>query len=202
MENQMNVSSFRPRLLGSSALLAAAIALGAAMPALADTSTVTQAVSAGILSASVANGTMSSVALSHINQPAGGTLTLTADDSTGSSAGWNVTVVGSAPFVYTAPVPNPGYTNADIPIANLSLVSAALPVVIAGQAVNATIATGPEITGVTVGTLGSARRVVQATAGYGSGSYSQVLNVSLDVPGNSRPGTYVGGLTTTISSAP
>ena len=66
----------------------------------------------------------------------------------------------------------------------------------------ATTATGPEITGVTVGTLGSARKVVQATAGYGSGSYSQVLNVSLNVPGNSRPGTYTGGLTTTISSAP
>ena len=99
----MHVPSFRPRLLGSSALLAAAIALGAAMPALADTSTVTQAVSAGILSASVANATMSSVALSHANQPAGGTLNLSADDSTGSALGWNVTVLGSAPFVYTAP---------------------------------------------------------------------------------------------------
>ncbi|CAN5461824.1 hypothetical protein BH20CHL6_BH20CHL6_15370 [soil metagenome] len=53
-----------------------------------------------------------------------------------------------------------------------------------------------------VGTLDSARKVVQANAGYGEGTYTQDLGVSLLIPAQSRAGTYTGTLTTTISAAP
>ena len=199
MENHMNVSSLRPRLLGSSVLLAAAIALAATVPALADTSTVTQPVTAGVLSASIAGATMTSVPLSHSDQTALGTLSLTADDSTGSAAGWNVTIQETSTFAYTAPVRlhQRGYPDRQ-PVAGLR------------------------------GFTGTRRRPGRqcddrhwarsdsrhrwlaqhcpqgrsATAAYGSGSYTQALHVALVVPGNSRPGTYTGTLTNTISTAP
>jgi hypothetical protein len=197
MENNMNVSSFRPRLLGSSVLLAAAIAIGATVPALADNSVV-QTLNAGILTASVANGGMSAITVSHANQTSTGTLTLSADDSTGSALGWNVTVQSSA-FAYTGDY---AATQTAIGAANFSLSAAAEPTLIAGQAVSSvTTATGPQVPPTSpAGTLNSARKVVMASAAYGSGSYTQALDVSLVVPADSRPGTYTGTLTTTIIS--
>jgi hypothetical protein len=191
----MKLSSFPARRLVPSVLLASALGLSATLPALA--ASVTQTVSAGILSANVANGGMSAITVSHADQTSTGILTLNADDSTGSAAGWNVTVQGS-PFTYAGV-----YTNVPISAANFSLTSGAQPTLIAGQVVDATAATGPEVPPAgAVGTLDQARKVVQATAAYGSGSYTQALNVALIVPADSKPGTYTGTLTTTIASAP
>lgn len=157
--------------------------------------TVTQTVTAGTRTASVANLTLGSLAYSHSAQTNTGSMTLTADDSSGSGAGWNVTILTSA-FVYSGT--NSG-TN--IPAANFSLTSAAGPVATAGQAVDLT--GGPKVPAVSpVGTLDSARKTVQADAGYGQGTYTQALGVSLSVPAQSRAGTYTGTLTTTIASAP
>jgi hypothetical protein len=175
-------------------LTAAAFAAGA-VPAANAADSVSTTVTPGTRTASVANLVMPDVSYSHSTQDRSGTMTLNADDSTGSGAGWNVTIVSSA-FVYSG---TNGGTAIDA--ANFSLTSAAEPTATAGQAVDA--ANGPKVpTENPVGTLGTARKVVQANASFGQGTYAQQLGVSLAIPAQSRAGTYTGTLTTTIAAAP
>ncbi len=177
------------------AIAAASAVVGVSAPSAFAADTVTQGVTAGTRTASVANLSMAAVNYSHSAQNNTGNMTLTADDSTGSGAGWNVTVQSSA-FVYSGT--NSG-TN--IAAANFSLASAAAPVATAGQAVDAT--GGPKVPATSpVGTLDTARKVVAANASFGLGTYTQALGVSLSVPAQSRAGTYTGTLTTTIAAAP
>jgi hypothetical protein len=198
----MNVSSFKPRLLGSSMIIAAAIALGATVPALA-ADTVTQGVTEGALSASIASMSLASVSAKNVAQAATGVLALTADDSRGvnptDSEGWNVTVLaGNFIADPDTTVINGGV---DISATNFSLTSAGTPALGVGQAVNSTPGNGPEFR-TTLGTLNSALKVISAGAGYGSGTYSQNLGVSLNVPAFTRQGTYLSTLVVTISTAP
>lgn len=180
------------RIAGGAGLIAA-FALQA-VPALAADS-VTQAVTAGTKTASVADLALAGAAYSHSAQAVAGTMTLTADDSSGSGAGWNVTLLSSA-FVYSGAN---GGTN--IPAANFSITSAAAPAMTAGQAVD--IIAGPKVPLISpVGTLDSARKTVQADANYGAGTYTQGLGASLSIPARSRAGTYTGTLTTSITAAP
>jgi hypothetical protein len=173
------------------AMLAAAIS---AAPTLA-ADTVIQVINGGARTASVANLTLPALTYSNSAQSNSGTMVLSIDDSSGTGAGWNVTVQGSA-FVYSG-----ANNGTNIPAANFSLTSASAPVMTAGQAVDAT--NGPKVPASSpVGTLDSARKVVQANADYGLGAYTQNLSVSLSVPASSRAGTYTGTLTTTISAAP
>lgn len=179
--------------LGASALLVVSVA-GAAFAA----NTVVLSITGSGLTASVADLTLSSVPYQNAAHDVTGTMTLTADDSTGSGAGWNVTIQSSAlVWVGTA---NGGI---DIPAAKFALTSAAAPTLVAGQAVSATAATGPQVPPVSpVGTLDTARKTLSATAAYGAGTYTQALGVTLTIPAMSRVGTYTGTLTTTITSAP
>jgi hypothetical protein len=177
-------------ILSSSALAAAAIA-GSAFAADGVTATVT----AGTKTASVADLALPAADYAHTDQTNAGTMVLTADDSTGSGAGWNVTIQSSA-FVYSG-----ANAGADIPAANFSLSSAGTPVATAGQAVDAT--DGPMVpTTSPVGTLDTARKTLQADAAFGQGTYTQDLGVALTIPADSRAGTYTGTLTTTIAAAP
>jgi hypothetical protein len=185
------------RVAAIAATAATALAIGAS-PALADNS-VTQAVTAGTRSASVADLSLGAVSYSHSAQTSSGSMTLTADDSTGSNAGWNVTVLTSD-FVWSAGAGGAA-TGTDIPAANFSISSAAAPVATAGQAVDAT--SGPKVPATSpVGTLDSARKTVQADAAFGNGTYTQALGVDLDIPAQSAAGTYTGTITTTIAAAP
>jgi hypothetical protein len=157
--------------------------------------TVIQVINGGVRTASVANLTLTPLAYSNSAQANAGTMTLTVDDASGTGAGWNVTIQSSA-FVYTG-----SNSGTDIPAANFSLTAAATPVMTAGQAVDGT--NGPKVPASSpIGTLDSARKVIQANANYGLGTYTQALSVSLTVPAQSRVGTYTGTLTTTISAAP
>jgi hypothetical protein len=71
----------------------------------------------------------------------------------------------------------------------------------AGQAVDAT--NGPKVPATSpLATLETARKVIQAEANYGQGTYTQALGVRLVIPGMSRAGTYTGTLTTSITAAP
>jgi hypothetical protein len=179
--------------LGAGILLVAALA-GPAFAA----DTITQAITGSGLTASVGDVTLTSVAYQNAAHAVVGTMTLTADDSTGSGAGWNVTIV-SSDFVWVGTA-NGGF---DIPAANLSLSSAAVPVMIAGQVVGVAAATGPQVPPTPpLGTLDTARKTISATAGYGSGTYTQGLGITLAIPAMSRVGVYTGTLTTTITSAP
>ena len=179
--------------LGTSALLVASIA-GPALGA----DTVTQTITGSGLTASVADVTLPSVAYQNAAHDVTGAMVLTADDSTGSGAGWNVTIQSSAfAWVGTA---NGGI---DIPAARFALTSAAAPAMIAGQAVSVALSTGPQVPPTSpIGSLDTPRKTLVATAAYGAGTYTQSLGVTLTIPAMSRVGVYTGTLTTTITSAP
>jgi hypothetical protein len=179
--------------LGMSTLLVAAFA-GPVVAA----DTVTQAITGSGLTASVADLTLPSVAYQNAAHDVTGTMTLSVDDSTGSGAGWNVTIESSA-FVWVGTA-NGG---TDIPASKFALTSAAAPTVIAGQAVSVALSTGPQVPPTSpLGTLNTPRKSLVATAAYGAGTYSQALGVTLTIPAQSRVGVYTGTLTTTITSAP
>jgi hypothetical protein len=168
-----------------------------AAPALA-ADTVTQVITGSGLTASVADLTLTSVAYQNAAHASTGSMVLTADDSTGSGAGWNVTVQ-SSDFIWVGTA-NGG---ADIPAANFAITAAAVPTKIAGQAVSVALSTGPQVPPTSpLGGLDTPRKTLVATAAYGAGTYSQALSVSLTIPAQSRVGTYTGTLTTTITSAP
>jgi hypothetical protein len=145
--------------------------------------------------ASVASLAFPVAAYSHGARLQTGVLVVTADDSAGFLDGWNVTLQASA-FSYAGV--NHG---ADIPAANLALSSVSAPVMTAGQPIDGT--NGPRVpTTSPVGTLDTARKLLQASPAYGQGIYLQNLGVSFTIPAMARAGVYTGVLTTTISSAP
>lgn len=181
----------RSSRLGIMALLALTFV---AVPAFA-ADTVVQALNGGTRTASVADMNFAAVNYSHAQQNNTGSMTLTVDDATGSGAGWNVTIQSSN-FVYSG-----ANNGTDIPAANFSVTTANAPAMTAGQAVDNT--NGPKVpdTGAT-GSLDSAKKVIHANAGFGSGTYTQALAVQLVIPAQSRAGTYTGTLTTSITAAP
>ena len=192
----MDTLSIRRRMmLGIGASLA--LVAAAATPAFA-ANTVTLAITGSGLTASVADLVLTSAAYQNATHDVTGSMLLTADDSTGSGAGWNVTIQSSAfTWVGTA---NGGI---DIPAANFALTTASAPTMIAGQAVSVALSTGPQVPPTSpFGGLGVPRKVLVATAAYGAGTYTQALGVTLTIPAMSRVGVYTGTLTTTITSAP
>lgn len=184
----------RPRV-ATALTLAAVMATTFVLPAGA-VNTVTQTVNAGTRSASIANLTLGAVNYSHSAQTSTGTMVLTADDSSGTGAGWNVTVLTSD-FVYTG-----SNSGTDIPAANFSATSASAATATAGESVD--LIGGPKVplTFLPPMTLDVARKTLQAELTYGEGTYTQNLGVSLAIPAQSRVGTYTGTLTVTISAGP
>lgn len=146
------------------------------------------------LTASVADLTLPAVTSSHVAQTSAGTMTLTVTDSE-PGAGWKVTIVASA-FAYSG-----AHGGKSIAAENLSIVEAREPVLVSGQAIDPS--GGPKVppSGAT-GALDVARKTIQAEVGYGGGTYTQELGVSLAVPANSRAGTYTASLTVTASAGP
>jgi hypothetical protein len=184
------------RRLLAGTIAGAVLATALALPASA-VNTVTQAVNGGTLIASVADLTLGAVTVTHATQPSTGNLTLTADDSTGKALGWNVSIRSSA-LAYSG-----GFGTSpanDIPAANLALGTPATPVMTAGQAVDVT--NGPKVVG-TGGALNATIKVINANAaGYGMGTYTQTLPLTLTIPANPRQGTYTGTLTVTVAAGP
>lgn len=171
------------------------VALSTVLPAFA-INEVSLTLTAGTLTSSIADTSLTALSYSNSSQSRTGSMTLTADDSTGSGLGWNVTVLSSA-FVYSGSA----IDATNIPAVNFAITTANAPSMTAGQAIDAT--NGPKVpsSGAT-GTLDSAHKVIQANASYGLGTYTQALAVSLAVPAQSRAGTYTGTMTVTISAAP
>jgi hypothetical protein len=145
--------------------------------------------------ASIADLTLPAVTYSHTDQTASGTMTLTAEDTSGTGAGWNVTVQSSA-FAYSGA--NGG---SSIPAANFSITAGDPPTLASGQAIDPT--GGPKVPPTnSTGTLDVARKTLHAEAGFGQGTYTQALDVSLTIPALSRAGTYTATLTVTIAAGP
>ena len=171
----------------------AALVLAAvvAVPVFAQT-TATFTISDGSRTANLSPLVLDATSYSNEDQLTAGQMTLTAEDSSGTGAGWNVTVQASD-FTYQGQ-----YDGESIPATNLSIDSLGTPSVIAGESISAD--TGP-FAGAG-GSLDVARRVLFAGAGGGKGSYTQELPVSLTIPGGSVAGSYTSDLTVTISAGP
>jgi hypothetical protein len=179
-------------------LASAALLLAAATGTTLAVDTVTQQITGSGLTASVADLTLASVPYQNAAHAVTGTMVLTAADDTGSGAGWNVTIQ-SSDFVWTSQMAG----GTDIPASAFALTSADAPVLVSGQAIGTAAATGPQVPATSpFGSLATPRKVLHATAAYGSGTYTQELGVTLTIPALSRAGTYTGTLTTTITSAP
>lgn len=154
------------------------------------------------LTASVQNLAMPAAPYSHHPQMTSGRAVLTATDSSLYAlglnllgVGWNVTEQTSA-LVYSGP--NHG---ASIPAANLSIASVEAPVAQTGsQPIDPT--GGPKPPASPAGSLDTPRMVLHANSGYGAGTYTQGIALSLSIPADTRAGTYTATLTTTISSGP
>ena len=146
------------------------------------------------LTAGIADLVLPAVTSSHTAQTTTGTMTLTVTDSA-PGAGWNVTILSSA-FAYSG-----AHEGTSIPAANFAITEARAPTLASGQAIDPV--GGPKVppTGATGG-LDAARKTIQADVGYGGGTYTQELAVSLVVPANSRAGTYTASLTVTASVGP
>jgi hypothetical protein len=171
--------------------VALAIAAATIVPSFAST-TVTQTILDGSRTADLSSLTFDPLNYSNAEQISSGTMTLTADDNTGTGAGWNVTIQ-STDFAYAG-----SYAGTDIPAANASIVTPSEPAVISGDAVAGDV--GP-FAG-QGGSLDTPRKVLYANEGGGKGSYSQSLPVTLTIPGGSLSGTYTSSFTVTISAGP
>jgi hypothetical protein len=153
---------------------------------------ITQTVSAGALTSSATNIVLGSVPASHSVSTSTGSLTLNANDSTGSGAGWSVTQVVTD-------------------LAPTSAMTLAGAVAIPATGITATVgavssSAGQGTTGVTptVGTvaLNVAAKVLSAAAQSGMGTYTAPVALAVSIPASSYAGTYTGTLTTTVSTAP
>lgn len=167
------------------------------------TDTVTQAVIGGTRTASVANLALGSVVTTHTVQNNTGTMTLTVDDSSGTGSGWNVTEQVSA-FAYTG-----SDSGTAIAATAFSITSVGAVASTAGQTINTAgtdaAPTGPQSGNITSGVSGSlnaAVKVIRAGANYGSGTYTEPINITLAIPADTRAGTYTGTLTTTLAVGP
>lgn len=143
------------------------------------------------LAASVAGLTLAPVAFSAQAQESAGNLVLTATETGCAGQGWNVTIQASP---WTSDTGAPA-----IPTSSFAVTQIAAPSIVSGQAIDP--AQGPLPVN-TLGTLDQSRKVLHANAGFGIGSYSQVLGVKLTVPGSAAPGAYTTVVTTTIVSGP
>lgn len=148
------------------------------------------------LTASLAPLALPSVVTSHEPQTVTGRTVLTASDlGPEPELGWHVNVQAST-FVYSGP--NQGM---DIPAWSLAIVSVEAPVASSGQPVDPV--NGPMVPELSpAGSLDSARTVLHANSGYGAGTYTQGINMSLMIPADARAGTYTSIVTTTIAAGP
>lgn len=171
--------------------IALAIAAVAVVPALAAT-TVTQTISDGARTADLSSLTLDQLSYSNTEQLSSGTMSLTADDSTGTGAGWNVTIQASD-FIYSG-----SYDGTDIPAGNISIVTPGAPALVAGEAISGE--NGP-FAGLG-GSLDTPRKVLYANEGGGKGTYGQDLPVVLTIPGGSLAGSYTSTFTVTMAAGP
>ncbi len=180
------------------AVVASAILIAAFGGPVLATNIVVQEITGSGLTASLSDLVLTDVAYQNAAHPVTGTMVLTAEDNTGTGAGWNVTVLASD-LVWVGSA-NGG---ANIPAAALALTAAAAPVLVSGQLIGVAAATGPQVPPTSpLGSLDTPRKVLSATAAYGAGTYTQALGMTLTIPAMSRVGTYTGTLTTTITAAP
>lgn len=153
---------------------------------------VVQQVAAGdLIAATSVTVPLASVTSDHSATFATADLNLHVDDATGSGDGWTVSQQISD-FAYSGD----SSTQGNIPAANFSITTI-------GDAIDATTTTADaSLAKGTAGSLADGRTVFIATAEEGVGEYNSAIGVRLDIPADSRAGTYSATLTTTVTSGP
>lgn len=144
----------------------------------------------GVLTAVFTAATLSPRPFSNSTQTSTGTLNLVVEDSRGTNAGWNVSVIAAA-FLPVAPTTGPA-----IGTAGFTYVTPHSAVI----AVTG-VTTGVSNAGAT-GSLVGAHVPLNAQIGSGTGDYIAPLNVALDIPAAQPIGTYRSILTVTIATGP
>ncbi|MFT4038507.1 MAG: hypothetical protein QM692_10030 [Thermomicrobiales bacterium] len=187
MASTTSVFGILTAVLGAGCLLGSTLAPAAA-------GTVTQVIGCGEspgLAASIADATLAPLAYSTHSQESSGNLLLTATETGCAGLGWNVTIQAS-PWISSTGAPA-------LSDAGFAVTQIANPGLVTGQPIDA--AQGPLPVNAP-GTLDHSRKVLQANAGFGIGSYTQVLGVQLSVPAGTPPGAYTTVVTTTIVAGP
>lgn len=190
----MNVFSFRPRLLGSSVIVAAAIAFGATVPAFADS--VTETVTGGSFTATLSTtNTMAGAATTAAAAPSAGSMTVTASDLRGVGTGWNVSVIATD-FTYTSGGNGTAFNHV-IPAAGLTLTTPGAAVPAANSQAIGALSNGPKDLAVDGTPIDATTQILQAATTYGDGTYDQALPMSLNVPAYTAAGLYTSTITVT-----
>jgi hypothetical protein len=137
------------------------------------------------LTASITGTSFGSIAYSFTDSaPLSGTLTVTALDTRGTAAGWNI-VLSATNFT--------GSTGS-IPVNRFSLSAGTVTTIAGPSSGQTTSALTPVST--------TAAKVWSAAIGSGDGSYSLNVPASLVVPGGTLVGTYTSVVTVAITSGP
>jgi hypothetical protein len=182
--------SIRHRLgaaIGALALFATALA-GSQAAGTSDSATVNITTQPGAgLTASITGTSFGSIPYSFSNSaPLSGSLTLTALDTRGTAAGWNI-VLSATDFDGAA-------TTDFIPVGQLALTPGAITTIAGPSTGQTTFPLAPVST--------SAAKIWNAASGSGDGSYSLAVPASLVVPGGTLVDSYTSVVTVAITSGP
>ena len=186
------MNAARTRLV---ALVGVMALLTLARPALAQTqSTATVAITQlpdAALSVSIGNTSFGEITYSFTDSaPLPGQFSLTASDTRGTAAGWNV-VFAATDFVGAA-------TDDSIPVGNLALAAGTVTTV----AGNANTSAPHQGTFAVASASTAGQKIWNASPGYGDGVYTLAVPATLVVPGGTLVDTYTSIVTVSITSGP
>lgn len=180
--------------LGAAAVVAALVAAAPAT-ALGDTVSPTGTVTGSPLVLTLGAAPTFSATLDGSNKTPTFTVPMTMDDSTGTGAGWNVTLT-STQFSTGGATPR---TLA----ADASTITAATASCVAGATCTAPDnAIGYPLTVPAAGVAPAAVKIFNASLDMGMGKFDLSPSVSVSIPANTYAGTYSSILTVTGASAP
>jgi len=170
------------------------MALAVATSALAATATVTGTLAPGTLSLTTVAAPTFSVTLDGTDQTPTYTMPMTATDSRGSGAGWNITIT-STQFTTGGGSPNTLATNA-------SSVTGVTSVCAGGTCTNPTNTVTYSFTVPAGTTPPAAVKLFNAALLTGMGKFTVTPTVSVFIPASSFAGTYTSTITLAIVSGP
>lgn len=149
---------------------------------------------AAALSVSTTAAPTFSATLSGVDQTASYQLPMTVIDSTGTGAGWHLTVT-STRFTTAGATPQTLPTTA-------SRVTAVTATCAAGSCTNPTTNVSLPVTIPAADTAPPAARFFNAQPATGLGEFTVTPSIAVDVPTNAYTGTYTSTLTVAIASGP
>ncbi|CAN5674136.1 hypothetical protein BH09CHL1_BH09CHL1_06530 [soil metagenome] len=121
-------------------------------------------------------------------------IVMTVTDERGTGEGWSISMRSSA-LAYDGT----SAVGTAIPAGNLSIVSIDDPDLLFGEPVGAG---GPNANTGGIGTMDQSRAVITAAPGYGTGSYSSTIGITILIPAASQTGTYTATVEILIAAAP